>query len=243
MHNVKLAIMQPYFFPYIGYWQLINAVDRFVIYDDVNYISRGWVNRNRILINGAATYITIPLEHASEFKKICDTRLQGTQAWRGKLVRMVENTYRRAPYFTEVFPVIETLIWYDTSSLSEYLSNQICTLSTFMGIETEVVRTSRCYDNNELNGQERILDICKREGATTYINPQGGRNLYDPLLFNDAGVELQFITMCPLEYRQRSAGFVPSLSIIDVLMEVGVRKIQRYLNVFDLISNEAVHER
>ena len=81
---MKIAIMQPYFFPYIGYWQLIHAVDHFVIYDDVNYIKGGWINRNRILINGKPAYITVPLHKASAFKRICDTDLQPSPFWRGR---------------------------------------------------------------------------------------------------------------------------------------------------------------
>jgi hypothetical protein len=233
---MKLAIMQPYFFPYIGYWQLIHAVDRFVIYDDVNYIKGGWINRNRLLINGEPTYITASLHQSSPYKKICDTTLQLSSIWRNKILRMVEVTYRKAPYFATVFPVIEKLIRHETHDLSEYLAYALQTLSTFMGIHTEFVVTSRCYENNELSGQERILDICKREGASTYINPQGGRMLYNTEIFCNAGVELRFIIMNPLPYKQRAGEFVPYLSIIDALMEIGPIEIKHHLGAFDLIK-------
>ncbi len=235
-----IAIMQPYFFPYIGYWQLIYAVNRFVILDDVNYIMRGWVNRNRLLINSEPTYITVPLQHASPNRKICDTMLVSSTIWRDKLTKMVENTYRRTPHFDEVFPVIEQLIRHPSENLADYLACQLQTLSKFLGISTEFVVTSRIYGNNEMAAQERILDICKREGATTYINPQGGQKLYDTDAFFSAGIDLRFIFMSPLNYKQCAAGFTPDLSIIDVMMFNSKEKIlAEFLGNFDL-RNTAV---
>jgi hypothetical protein len=234
---MKIAIMQPYFFPYIGYWQLIHAVNRFVIYDDVNYIKGGWINRNRILINGEPVYITVPLSQSSAYKRICDVALQSSPAWRDKLVKMVENTYRKAPYFTEVFPVIEKIIRHETDNLSDYLARQLQALSTFMGINTEFVTTSRCYENNNLSGQERILGICKLEKAAIYINPQGGQTLYDNETFRNAGIDLRFIVMRPLPYKQRSTGFMPYLSIIDALMEIGPVEIRRHLDAFEYVPS------
>lgn len=233
----SLAIMQPYFFPYIGYWQLIHAVDRFVIYDDVNYIKGGWINRNRILINGEPTYFTVPLYQSSPYKRICEIALQPSPLWRNQLVKMVEITYRKSPYFIEVFPIIERIIRHESDNLSNYLRHQLQTLSVFMGIKTEFVVTSRTYENSDLSSQERVLDICKREGAITYINPQGGQTLYDTETFHSAGIDLCFIVMRPLPYKQRAAGFVPFLSIIDALMEIGPIEIKHHLDAFDLMSD------
>src|ERR1039457_4505458 len=120
-----MAVMQPYFFPYIGYWQLIQAVGRFVIFDDVNYINRGWINRNRILINGVPAYITAPLSRSSQNKRICDIELQPSIEWRHKLGKMVGNTYRKAPHFLEVFPVVEKLINHEADTLADYLAPQL----------------------------------------------------------------------------------------------------------------------
>jgi len=234
---VKLAIMQPYFFPYIGYWQLIHAVDRFVIYDDVNYIKSGWVNRNRILINGVSAYITVPLHQASPNKKICDTSLQSSSIWRDKLVKMLEITYAKAPYYVEVYPLLEKLIRNEAINLADYLAHQLQALSIFMGISTAFVVTSRCYENDYLSGQGRLIDICTREGATTYINPQGGQSLYNFDSFRNAEIDLQFILMRQIPYRQRAAGFIPHLSIIDTLMEVGPVGIRQHLDSFDLITS------
>jgi hypothetical protein len=234
----SIAIMQPYFFPYIGYWQLLNAVDRFVIYDDVNYIKGGWINRNRLLINGEPAYITAPLRQPSPYKRICDTALQPSSAWRDKLIKMVEITYRKAPCFAETFPIIEKLIRHEADNLADYLAYQLQTLAAFMEIKTEFVITSRCYENECLSGQARILDICKREKARIYINPQGGQGLYEAEVFRNTGIDLRFIVMRPLPYKQRSGKFVPYLSIIDALMGVGFTGIKYHLNSYDLIRPE-----
>lgn len=234
----KLAVMQPYFFPYLGYWQLIHAVDRFVIYDDVNFIKGGWINRNRILINGKPTYLTAPLRKASPNRRICDLSLMPSALWRDKLVRSVETTYRKAPFFWQTFPVIEGLARCNHTSLSEYLAHGITTLSRFMGITTELVLTSRGYGNDHLSGQERILDICRKDGAEVYVNPEGGQELYDAAVFANAGIRLCFLKMRARPYPQRSPGFVPNLSIIDALMELGPDEITRYLEEFDLLYPE-----
>ena len=233
---MKLAIMQPYFFPYLGYWQLIHAADKFVIYDDVNYIKGGWINRNRILINGKPVYITVPLHKASPYKRICDIVLQSGQAWRDKLVRMVEITYRKAPYFDAVFPVIEKLIRHEVVNLSDYLAHQIQALVLFMDIKTELVTTSRSYCNDHLNGQARLLEICRFEKADTYLNPEGGQALYNSAAFRNSGFDLRFLVMRPLPYKQRASSFLPYLSLIDVLMETGPAGVKYHLEAFDLIE-------
>ncbi len=230
----RLAIMQPYFFPYIGYWQLIHAVDRFVIYDDVNYIVRGWINRNRLLINGQPGYITVPLQQASQNRRICDISLQTSPVWRDKLVKSVEIAYRKAPCFVETFSVIERIIRYETDNLSDYLVHQLRTLSAFMGIQTQFVLTSRCYGNNDMSGQERILDICKRVGATNYINPQGGQALYDRANFIQNGLDLKFLIPSPIEYKQFGSLHVPWLSIIDVLMFNGIKGTNKLLENYSV---------
>ena len=147
---MRLAIMQPYFFPYIGYWQLIHAADRFVIYDDVNYIVRGWVNRNRILINGAPSYITVPLRSASQNRKICDIDIQPSATWRSKMTRTVELAYRKAPFFAEAFPVVGGVIQHEASNLSDYLCHQLRSLSAYAHVprftqrqEQSCISTSR----------------------------------------------------------------------------------------------------
>lgn len=234
----RIAIMQPYFLPYLGYWQLIHAVDRFVVYDDVNYMKGGWVNRNRLLINGRPAYITLPLSDSSPHKRICDINLLASPVWRGKLIKMVQMTYRRSPCFSEVFPVIEKLIRFDAGSLSGYLLHQLQVMAEFMEIDTEFVASSRRYGNSDLSGQARVLDICNREGASIYVNLPGGQSLYDSNEFRRAGMDLRFIAMRPLLYKQESTEFVPYLSIVDALMAIGPTDIKRHLGAFDFIVPE-----
>ncbi len=230
-----LAIMQPYLFPYIGYWQLLQATDRFVVYDDVNYINRGWINRNRILINGEPSLITLPLLGASQNRKIRDIEIAPATQWRARLLRSVEMAYRKAPHFDEVFAVIEQILAQDERNLAAFLTHQLRTLSRFMGLETQIVPSSVVYQNSELAAQARILDICRQEQATTYINAQGGRSLYAPQAFAEAGIDLHFIAMRALPYKQRYEGFAPGLSVIDALMELGPADIRPHLAAFDYV--------
>jgi hypothetical protein len=228
--------MQPYFLPYLGYWQLLNYVDRFVIYDDVNYITRGWVNRNRILINGEPRYLTIPLCNASQNRLICEIGV-APSVWRSKLLRSIELAYMKSPFFNEVIPLLNKIIQRDDGNLASFVTYQISTLAEFIGIDTELRTSSRRYSNSELAGQARIIDICKRESADIYVNAEGGRLLYDSNAFAEAGLKLQFIKTNMKSYAQRSsATFVPNLSIVDTLMAVGREGVREMLADFSLIG-------
>lgn len=229
-----LAIMQPYLFPYIGYWQLLKASERFVVYDDVNYINRGWINRNRILVNGAPGLITLPLLQASQNRKIDQIEIAPAEQWQRRLLRSLEMAYRKAPCFDEVFPLLEGILRHEDRNLAGFLIHQLQVLARFMGLQTQIVTSSRIYQNTQLAAQERILDICRQEGATRYINAQGGRSLYEPQAFAEQGIELRFIAMRALPYRQRGEGFTPYLSIVDALMETGAVGIGAHLEAFDL---------
>lgn len=237
---MKLAIMQPYFFPYLGYWQLLDAVDRFVVFDDVNYINRGWINRNRILVNGQPTYLTVPLQQASQNRRICDITIQAGTAWREKMLRTIETTYRKSPYFHDVFTAISGIIRYESDDLADFLLNQLRTLAGLLAIKVDWIDSSRLYDNTDLSGQERILDICRREAASVYVNPEGGQALYQPGSFRERGIDLKFIVMRPLPYPQRAGAFVPYLSILDALMELGPSGIRNHLAAYDLLEGSHV---
>ena len=234
---MKIAVMQPYFFPYLGYWQLINAVDLFIVYDDVNYIKGGWVNRNRILINGGPSFITVPLKQSSPNKKICDLVLLPSARWRAKILKTIENAYRRAPFFHQVYPIFSEIIQFRTDSLSDFLIHQLKTISGFIGIDTPFETASLCCQNNHLSGQDRIIDICKGKKATTYINAIGGKHLYSFSAFKKLNMNLCFIKMKSSPYKQRSSGFVPNLSVLDTLMEIGPFETLRYLERYELICN------
>lgn len=230
-----VAIMQPYLFPYIGYWQLLQAADRFVVYDDVNYIVRGWVNRNRILINQAPGLITLPLLQASQNRKINEIDIAPAAQWQRRMLRCVEMAYRKAPCFDQVFPVVERILAHPDNNLAGFLTHQIQVLAGFMGQTVQIVSSSQGYGNAGLAAQERIVDICRQEGASRYINAQGGRALYEPARFAEAGIDLRFIGMRALPYRQRGEGFTPYLSIVDALMEVGAEGIGPHLAAYDYL--------
>ena len=227
--------MQPYFFPYIGYWQLINAVDRFVIYDDVNYIKSGWINRNRMLINGEARYFTAPLNRLSSNKSIKDTELQDSMIWRNKLIRMLEVAYGRAPYFEDVYPFLAELLKNKENNLALYLIEIIKKLVQRYKISTDLIVGSQAYNNKNLSGQQRIIDICSQEGANVYINSQGGMDLYDINIFRDSSIELKFIRPKKNIYQQLGSTFVPNLSIIDIMMFNSPEEIRSMLCQFEYI--------
>lgn len=232
---MTIAIMQPYFLPYIGYYQLIKAVDKFVVYDDVNYINRGWINRNNILVGGKAHLFTIPLKDASQNKLIHEVALAEDAQWRKKLLKTIQQSYQKAPCYSNVYPVIESIVQYDTSTISELALQSLIQVNEYLGINTEIVPSSTVYANADLKAQDRILDICQQEQATRYINPIGGMELYDRQKFAEAGIELFFIKSSSVSYPQFKNDFVPWLSMLDVLMFNDVSTIHELLTAYELI--------
>ena len=190
---MKLAVMQPYLFPYLGYWQLLAAVDKFVILDDVNYINRGWINRNRVAVNGKPAWFTVPLVGASQNRLINEMEIVPDNGWKRKMERMMTEAYAQAPEAQDVLPLLHRWLAGASGSLSRFLYETIKEVATFLGIATTIVPSSSIYPKNDLKGQSRILDICRREGATTYVNPPGGSEIYDAELFRRAGIELIFL--------------------------------------------------
>jgi hypothetical protein len=232
---MKIAIMQPYFFPYIGYFQLINAVDKFVILDDVNFIMRGWINRNRILVNSQDSFIIIPLRQASQNKLINETFISDDSKWQSKLLRSIELAYKHAPQFNSVFPLIANIIQNPEKNISIFIHHSLLSLTQFLGIQTQIITSSSNYNNNQLKAQERIIDICFKEKAVQYINPCGGIDLYSNEVFKKHQIELRFLKTLPFEYKQFSGEFIPSLSIIDVMMFVEKREVISALNLYSYI--------
>jgi WbqC-like protein family len=231
-----VAIMQPYFFPYVGYFQLINAVDVFVIYDDVNFIKRGWINRNNLLINGQVNLFTIPLAKASQNDLINEVRLNDFKEWSDKFLKTIEQSYRKAPHFEAVYGLLGQLFEkkiYD--SMANLALESLKATCNYLEIKTKIIETSALYNNKNLKGQDRILDTCLQEKATHYINPTGGQELYSKELFADNKICLNFIQSRRVEYPQFKNEFVPWLSIIDVLMFNSVTSVQHLLTEFDLL--------
>lgn len=229
---MRLAIMQPYFFPYIGYWQLINAVDKFVIYDDVSYIKQGWINRNKIIINGESRYITLPLVKASSNKKINEIKIASDGS---KLIKTIEMNYKKAPYFNKVMPIIADILDSEERNLSDYLINSIKMILDYLKIERKLYVSSELAYGHEFNGQDRVLEICEKFKAIHYINPIGGQSLYSKELFKENGIELSFLKPDTVQYPQFEEEFIPNLSIIDILMFNSVQQINNMLNQYELV--------
>lgn len=233
---MKLGIMQPYFFPYLGYWQLIQAVDQYVIFDDANYIKNGWVNRNRILIAGKPAYFNVPLCGASIHKKINEIMVNPDIRLRQKGLKTLENAYGRAPYFKEVYPLAEEILKGGGANLGEYLTDSIRLICGYLRIDTELLLSSALPKNPDLKGQERILDMCRHLKAEEYYNAEGGQELYSYQKFRENGIRLAFIKSRPVSYRQPAREFIPNLSILDVMMFNSVDAIRGMLGSYELIT-------
>lgn len=228
---MNLAIMQPYFFPYITYFQLIHSVDKFVFYDDVNFIKNGWINRNRILINGAPAYLTISLKAASSFKLIKDTRISDN---RHKLQKSVEIAYRRAPFFPQVMPLIENCLKIESDCICDIAIASIQQVCSYLDIHKVFARSSEEYGESRiLKKAERLKEICKINRALAYHNLPGGTPLYPRSDFKEADIELRFIRSEPFIYRQFKDNFVPQLSILDVLMFNSVATVRSFLEGYE----------
>ena len=231
---MKLAIMQPYFFPYIGYWQLINAVDKYVVYDDVTYIKGGWISRNNILLNNSKHMLTLPLVSPSSFKKINEIDITKEIKMKEKVIKTIKTAYLKAPYYKDIIPFIERLFDSNTN-IATLNYNAILEINNYLEITTEVLLSSAIEKDNSLKGQDKVLHINKVLGADIYINAIGGKKLYSKDKFEEKNIKLFFLQTGDIKYKQYNDEFIPNLSIIDVLMFNDKKKIQDFLNNYTLI--------
>lgn len=213
----RLAIMQPYFLPYIGYFQLISAADLFIVYDNIKYTKKGWINRNRLLQNGKDVTFSLPLKSDSDCLDICEREL-ALDFNRDKLLNQFKGAYRRAPYFAQTFPLVEQIVRCDDANLFRFLHNAIVKTCQHLGITTEIRISSEIAIDHDLKNQDKVLALCEAVGASTYVNTIGGMELYSKETFRERGIDLKFIQSKPFEYPQFGDAFVPWLSIIDVMM-------------------------
>jgi len=253
---MKLAIMQPYFFPYLGYFQLINAVDKFILYDNLNYIKYGWVNRNRLVVNGNPVFMIVPVLEKSSFMKIRDVQIDHTSRWKRKALKTIHLNYKKRSFFDEIFPMLEGIINADATYLTEINCAAIRQISEFLDIPAEIVTDISNYEplENDLSLSDsdvnisylreqnlsdtktiRVLCVCKNEQADTFVNAIGGQALYDKKIFKRNGIDLYFIHSLPYSYEQNSKEFIRDMSIIDVLMNCGKTGTQQLLNNYELI--------
>ena len=233
---MKIGIMQPYFFPYIGYWQLINAVDKFVIYDDVNFIKNGWINRNYILLNGQKHLITLPLQRVSSFQQINNIDIICNQKIKDKLLKTIYTAYSKANYFKQVFPIIENTINHESGNIATAIKYSIQAIVSYLNIQTEILLSSNIKKDISLKGENKVINIIKQTGGNEYINAIGGQNLYNRESFLDNGISLYFIhTNENINYAQFRNNFVPNLSIIDIIMFNSVKDVKELLNDYELL--------
>lgn len=233
---MKVAIMQPYFLPYIGYFQLISSVDVFVIYDNIQYTKKGWINRNRFLKNNQDEYFTIPIKKDSDFLCVNQRFLSDNLAnEKIKLKNQIKSSYLKAPYFNEVFQLFENIVDNNKDNLFEFIYYSIQNLCLYLEIETKIIKSSTLTIDHTLKGREKVKAICQQIQASTYINPIGGMDLYDKSDFKRDGIDLYFIKSDNIEYKQFGENFVPWLSILDVLMFNSVDQIKIMLKKYTLL--------
>ena len=231
--------MQPYFFPYIGYWQLMNVVDQYVVYDDVNYKKGSWVNRNRILtlkkLEGWS-YINLNLDHASAYKKFNEISVLRDRKYKDNFFGIIKDSYKKAPFFLDVFPLLEKIMMQDETNLANFLKFSFDVINSYLGIHTKFILSSNISKNNELKKEEKVIDICKILGADQYYSAMGGWNLYSKEEFAKHGIEFIFLkTKDSIRYQQFQNEFIPNLSIIDVMMFNDVPTIQKMLLEYELL--------
>ena len=232
---MKIAIMQPYFMPYIGYWQLIRAVDAFVLYDNIKYTKKGWINRNRFLRNGVEAAFSLPLRKDSDFLDV-DQRYLADAFDRENLLNQFREAYRKAPEFSSVVPLLEGIIRNPAANLFEYILASIRAICDFLGIKTPLLVSSTIDCDHSLKSAERVQGICKALGADTYVNPVGGIELYSKEDFAAKGIALKFLKALPFEYPQSGNPFVPWLSILDILMFNSKTLVEeKILNVYAIL--------
>jgi hypothetical protein len=230
---MRLAVMQPYIFPYIGYFQLVNTVDKFVFYDDVNFIKQGWINRNKIWVNNKEWTFTIPLENASSFKLINCTKINSRlySTWVEKFKNTLKQNYRKSQYFESVMPIIENVIDNKFDTISELAIHSVTNVSKYLKINTEFLTSSIIFhDSQGLNRTERLIAISQKSNSHVYINPVGGEKLYSGNDFQKHNIELKFLTSKITATPEGMPQERSNLSIIDIMMCYSPEQIQQLLN-------------
>ncbi|MCQ2336022.1 MAG: WbqC family protein [Paludibacteraceae bacterium] len=230
---MKLAIMQPYFMPYLGYWQAIAAVDKYVVYDDVQYIKGGWINRNNLIIGGQKKMFTIIQDGASPNKLINEISFKDN--FKGFLMT-VRCNYSKAPFFSDIFPLLEEICSYEKRGIGDFVFNSFNVICNYLDVKTELILSSSLEKDTTLRAEKKVMQICHILGADTYINAIGGQELYSKDEFAENGITLKFIKMDDtISYKQNIDEFIPNLSIIDVLMLNGKEGTKSLLNRYTLI--------
>ncbi|WP_057767607.1 WbqC family protein [Cytobacillus praedii] len=233
---MRIAVMQPYLFPYIGYFQLIHDVDKFVIYDDVQYIKGGWINRNKLLVNNQEYMFTFSVQEAEMKAKINDRCLSTKFLYeKDKFIKTISQNYKKAPYFSEAFDLILEILTTEERNLSDFIYQSILKINKYLEIDTEVLRSSNLPIRTFLNREEKLIDIVKRLNGNVYINSIGGIKLYSKENFKREGIDVYFLNSKPFLYFQYREPFIPNLSVIDALMFNSKEELKDLLNNYELV--------
>lgn len=232
---MRVGIMQPYFFPYLGYYQLINYCDAFVIYDDVKYTKKGWISRNRIQKSGRVQNISLQIQRGSDALPISKRNL-AIDFDKAKLYRQIAGAYSQSPFWDESKTVINLIINKNETNLFDYLEYSIRSLASHLGISTPI-HVSSNLTNNSLSGFDRVIEICRALDASEYVNPIGGIDLYSHESFQKNGLSLSFIRSKLTQYAQAGIEFIPSLSIIDAMVSLDATTLRHLINSdFEIID-------
>ncbi len=234
---MKLAIMQPYLFPYIGYFQLIREVDVFVLYDDVNFRKQSWINRNRILLNGQEHLFTIPCRSISSYKKINEVEIDTSKPSYRKFQKLLEQAYTKSSNYGSTNELIQECLKRNDEKIAQLAEHSIRTVCTHLNIDTTILNSSEHFSQHtDQERTERIINICKETGANQYINAAGGQELYSKQEFSNSNIELSYlIPNQDIVYKQANTDeFVPWLSIIDVLMHNPREKVIEFTGAYQL---------
>lgn len=228
--------MQPYIFPYIGYFQLINAVDTFVFYDDVNYIKRGWINRNNILVNGAKRLITFPCVSASQNKFINEVEVDLNDKKFKEILTTIELSYKKAPYFDDVYNLVSTVLTGEHENIAQLAAESILKVSTYLKLDKQFKFSSISHPESQgMDRADRLIYITKKENSNYYINAIGGQEIYGKSYFAQNSIKLNFLNSLITEYKQFKQEFIPYLSIIDVMMFNSKVDIEKMLKRYELV--------
>lgn len=232
---MKIAIMQPYFFPYPGYFQLIGSVDLFVLYDNIKYTKQTWINRNRILMNEAPLTVSLHLQKASDLLTVQERKIVDDDH-RVRILNQIRGAYGKAPHFRNVIDLIEKTLDFSDLNLYSFVRHSIVALCEYIGISTPIIASSEIAIDHNLKNKDKVVAICQALKADKYVNAIGGQALYSKDEFSAHGIELYFIKSRPLHYTQFGTVFTPHLSIIDALMFVPLEDLQIHLTQnYDLI--------
>lgn len=227
--------MQPYFFPYIGYFQLMKAVETFIMLDDAQYVERSWMNRNRINLNDRPAWITMPVRNASRDLAI-NQRFYMLADGIPVINRKIQAAYSKSPFFADISAMLAGIFEYADANVARFNSNLLISVGRALDLHCQVHFASEFDNPLHFRGEARILDLCQRLGVTHYVNAIGGTSLYQNESFRSVGIRLSFIRTRTVP--QQAPIDIGHLSIIHDMMQTGTECTRELLNMYDLVEGD-----